>query len=117
MRPSFTQLSIETSDGLTQLINPDGLVRYESKPKNLSNQWNTDPSTIAKLHRFVAETPWDQVPKSTRSNSNDPNEIGYTISIETSRGVTRIYIDRTAVPDQPTMKQFFDIISEMASNR
>ena len=110
----FTQLSIVTSDGQTQLIDPDGLVRYESKPNNLSNQWNADSATIAKLHRFVEETAWDLVPKMTRSNLNDPSEISYTISIETSRGVSRFFIDRTAVPDQPTMKQFFDIISEMA---
>jgi hypothetical protein len=65
----------------------------------------------------VAETAWDLVPKKTLSNSNDPNEIGYTISIQTPRGVSRFYIDRTAVPDQPTMKQFFEIVSEIASNR
>jgi hypothetical protein len=116
-KPSFTQLSIVTSDGQTQLIDPDGLVRYESKPNNLSNQWNADSATIAKLHRFMEETAWDRVPKMTRSNLNDPNEISYTISIETSRGVSRFFIDRTAVPDQPTMKQFFEIISEMARRR
>ncbi len=114
---SFKRLSIVTSDGQTQLIDSDGSIHYESKPRNLTNDWTTDPSSIAKLHQFVAETAWDQVPRKTRSESNDPNEINYTISIETSRGVTRFFIDRTAVPDQPTMKQFFEIIGEMARNR
>ena len=114
---SFKRLSIETSDGQTQKISSDGTVLYESTSRNISNEWNTDPATLAKLHQFVGNTDWDRVPKLTRSNSSDPKEISYTISIETARSVKRIFIDRTAVPAQPTIQKFFDIIGEIARNR
>lgn len=116
-RTNFKRLTLVTSDGQTQVVNSDGSVHYKSKPRNISNDWTIDASTLAKLHRFVAETEWSRVPKITRSNANDPNELNYTISIETTRGVTRFFVDRTAVPSQPIMKSLFDIISEMAKNR
>lgn len=115
--PSFNKLSIVTSDGQTQTIHSDGLVQYEFPDRDISNEWFVDAATIAKLHQFVAETAWERVPKVTRSKSNDPDEIGYTISIETPRSVTRIFIDRSAVVEQATIQRFFGIVSEMAQKR
>ena len=116
-RTSFNRITLVTTDGQTQSIRSDGQVHYESKSRNIVNDWTADPTSIAKLHHFVANTPWERVPRKTLSDSNDPNEISYTISIETRRSTTRIFIDRTAVPDQPVMKNLFDIIGEISRNR
>ena len=114
IRNGFKLISISTSGGIagtgaSQTIAADGTVKYEDIRQNISDTWSIEPATLNKLHQFVAETDWDRVPKLTRAE-NVADAYNFTISIETPKGVTRIFIDGPSLPTQPTIQQLFSII-------
>ena len=113
---NFSEISLVTSDGQQQTILADGAIHYESKSRNISRDLTARPEEIEKLNRFVKNTDWDSVPKLTRADEVTENEIGYTISIKSSRFVRRIYIERSKISSQPQIESLFKILGEMAKS-
>ncbi len=113
---SFDVVSLVTSDGQTQTIDQNGKVIYSSTAKNTTNEWSIKPNTLAKLHRFVAETDWSSVPRDIRGR-NSEEELSFMISVESAQSVTRIYIDSSRVAEQAKMKEFFELIRQVGADR
>ncbi len=75
----------------------------------MSDTWTLEPATLSRLHQFVGQTDWEQVPKLTRAE-NTADAFNFSISIETPKGVTRVFIDGPSIPTQPAIEELFAII-------
>ena len=105
---SFKSITVETTGGLigvnqSQTVDADGKAIFEID-NQIADRWNLDAATLSRLHQFVAQTDWRQVPRLTRT-PNVADVFNYTISIKTPKGITRIFIDSPAVTKQPVIKQ------------
>lgn len=108
VKKSFKSIKVETTGGLIgakqqQMVDADGKVTLEINGQ-LADNWELGEATMFRLHQFVTNTDWKSVPRNTRT-ANAADVFNYTITVETPRGMTRIFIDSPAVAKQPVIKQ------------
>lgn len=110
IKKSFRTIAIVTSGGPTNerqvlTINAKGEVTNEIKEKDILSSWTIAPEKLIKLHHFINQTDWGNIPRQSRSN--EPGAFRYEISIESHTGLKRFMIDQPSLSDQPTINLLF----------
>lgn len=115
---SFESIKVETTGGLIgvkqqQTVDAKGNVILEINGQRADN-WELGAATMSRLHQFVTNTDWRSVPRNTRT-ANVADVFNYTITVETPKGMTRIFIDSPAVAKQPVIKQLLTYLRKPKS--
>lgn len=110
IKKSFQTIVVETTGGpsnerQTLTIKADGTVVNGTKAQGFSTSWTIPPNRLEKLHQFIEQTDWRQIPRSTLSGTADA--FKYEISIEKPTGLTRLVIDSPSLSEQPTLNLLF----------